>query len=157
MLMMQVLKDEPPSPRRLDNRVSRDLDTICLKCLQKKPHERYQTAAELAAELRRWTKGEPIQARPISSVRRMVRWCRRNPKVAGLAASVAVSLLAGTCVSTYFALDATFHASQHRAQKERAEQSEKDAVDRLWQSYLELGVRSGLGGPTAWDERRCLR
>jgi serine/threonine protein kinase len=64
MLIMQILRDEPPSPRKLDSRVTRDLETITLKCLEKNPDHRYRSAAKLAAELRRFARGEPINARP---------------------------------------------------------------------------------------------
>ena len=65
MLIVQILNEEPPSPRKLKATVSRDLETITLKCLQKDPAKRYQTAQELADDLKRFLKKEPIQARPI--------------------------------------------------------------------------------------------
>jgi WD40 repeat protein/tRNA A-37 threonylcarbamoyl transferase component Bud32 len=102
MLIMQIIHDEPPSPRMLDASVPRDLETICLKCLEKSPDRRYATAREVADELRRYLGGEPILARPVGRIERSWRWCRRNPLVAGLAASVLVVLLAGVCVSSYF-------------------------------------------------------
>ncbi|HET6879173.1 MAG TPA: protein kinase, partial [Pirellulales bacterium] len=93
MVIYQVLRDEPPSPRRLNQDVPRDLETICLKCLEKQPAARYSTAGDVAEELRRYLQGEPIHARPISSTARAWRWCRRNPAVAALA-GVAVLLIA---------------------------------------------------------------
>lgn len=75
MLIVQILRDEPTSPRKLNARIPRDLETICLKCLEKKPERRYQTAADVAAELRRWLAKEPIHARPIGRLERTVRWC----------------------------------------------------------------------------------
>ena len=66
MVVYQVIHDDPPSPRRLNSNIPRDLETICLKCLEKNPDHRYQTAVELAAELRRWSRNEPIRARPVS-------------------------------------------------------------------------------------------
>ncbi len=70
MLIVQILSDEPPSPRKLNARVSRDLETICLKCLEKDPKRRYATAGELAADLRHFVGGEPILARPITRAAR---------------------------------------------------------------------------------------
>ena len=64
MLLLQIQNDDPPSPRKLNGAVPRDLETIALKCLAKEPARRYATALELAAELERWLAGEPIHARP---------------------------------------------------------------------------------------------
>ncbi|MHB9048253.1 MAG: WD40 repeat domain-containing serine/threonine protein kinase [Pirellulales bacterium] len=94
MLVMQILDDEPPSPRKLNGRVPRDLETITLRCLEKSPDRRYATARELADELGRYLDGEPIHARPIGRIARGWRWCRRRPLVASLGAAVAVLLLA---------------------------------------------------------------
>jgi tetratricopeptide (TPR) repeat protein len=92
MLLHQVLNEEPPSPRKLNQSVPRDLETITLKCLQKAPDRRYQTTTELATDLRHWLDGKPIAARPISAMERSWRWCRRKPALAGLW-SVATLLL----------------------------------------------------------------
>jgi serine/threonine protein kinase len=90
--MQQVLHDEPMPPRRLQPHVPRDLETICLKCLHKEPNKRYATAQDLAEDLRRFQDGEPIQARPIGSWERGIKWARRRPTAAALAV---VSTLAG--------------------------------------------------------------
>ena len=65
MMVLQILKDEPTSPRKLNTHLSRDLETITLKCLEKAPDARYQTAQQLAADLIRYCNGEPVSARPI--------------------------------------------------------------------------------------------
>jgi serine/threonine protein kinase len=84
----QLLHTEPVSPRLLNSSVPPDLETICIKCLQKEPSRRYQSAQELADELDRCLRHEPIHARPITRAERTRRWCRRNPALAGLAASL---------------------------------------------------------------------
>jgi WD40 repeat protein/serine/threonine protein kinase len=87
----QVVTLEPVSPQRLNTKVPRDLETICLKCLQKEPHKRYSGAEELADDLHRFLANEPIKARPTSLWEHGVKWARRRPAVASL---VAVSILA---------------------------------------------------------------
>jgi serine/threonine protein kinase len=93
MLLDQVVREEPRAPRKINDRIPRDLETICLKCLQKEPGKRYCTALELANDLRSFLKGEPIQARPVGRLERGLRWCRRNPGLAAMFASVATLLL----------------------------------------------------------------
>jgi serine/threonine protein kinase len=90
MLILHVLQDEPRPPRQLNDKVPRDLETICLKALAKAPARRYATARELADDLRRWKNGEPIRARPVGSVERLWRWCRRNPVAASLLLAVSL-------------------------------------------------------------------
>jgi WD40 repeat protein len=89
----EVLNSEPLSPRVLSPSVPRDLETICLKCLEKEASRRYQTAQELAEELGRFLNDEPIHARPVSRTQCAWRWCRRKPALAGSLAAVAVLLL----------------------------------------------------------------
>lgn len=86
MIVQQVMHDEPPKPRQLNAHVPRDLETICLKCLEKQPARRYRAAAELAAELERFLTGEPIRARPISQTERLWRAARRRPALTALGA-----------------------------------------------------------------------
>lgn len=88
-----VLHQEPVSPRLLQPGVPRDLETICLKCLEKDSTRRYRTAKELADELRRFLSGESIRARPVGVAGKGWRWCRRNPLSAGLAGIAGLFLL----------------------------------------------------------------
>jgi tetratricopeptide (TPR) repeat protein len=91
----QVLNEEPVPVRRLQPKVPRDLETICLKCLQKDPARRYASALGLAEDLRRFLAGEPIQARPVGWVERGLKWVKRQPAAAAL---VAVIVLAASCL-----------------------------------------------------------
>ena len=79
MLIMQVVNEEPPQPRRLNRHIPADLETICLKCLEKDKTQRFATADELAAEFRRYVRKEPIHSRPITSVERAWRWSSPIP------------------------------------------------------------------------------
>jgi serine/threonine protein kinase len=92
-LASQIVNDEPPSPRKFQPLIPVDLERICLKCLEKDPRRRYQTAAALAEELGRFLRGEPVLARPVSSAERMWRWAKRRPAVAALAAAVTILAL----------------------------------------------------------------
>ena len=118
MLIVQVLRDEPPRPRRLNNRIPRDLETVCLKCLEKSPARRYSTAKEVANDLRRYLSGESVSARPVGRLRRLLRWSKRNPTVASLTAAVFFLLAAATTVSTHFAVRET--AARHEIEKQKA-------------------------------------
>ncbi|MAT69732.1 MAG: hypothetical protein CMJ58_09430 [Planctomycetaceae bacterium] len=84
MLIHQVIHDDPPGVRRLNPQTPRDLETITLKCLEKDPVRRYQTAQDLADELRRFLAGEPILARPRSYANRLLRWSKKHPALAAL-------------------------------------------------------------------------
>jgi tRNA A-37 threonylcarbamoyl transferase component Bud32 len=87
MQMHHVLHDEPIPPRARDRALPRDLETICLKAMAKSPARRYQTARDFALDLRRFLKGEPIEARRVSLVERAVKWVRRRPAVFAVAAA----------------------------------------------------------------------
>jgi WD40 repeat protein len=125
----QIIEDVAPSPRKLNATVPRDLETICLKCLEKDPTRRYATTAELAEDLGRFLRHEPIAARPIGRLERTWRWCRRRPAIAAMAV---VSITATLVLVT------TLMVSNARIEQQRlAERQERQqAVANLYQSYV---------------------
>ncbi len=129
----QVLEQEPISPRRLNSAVDRDLETICLKCLEKLPSRRYSSAQSLSSELDRYLNRRPIQARPVGAAARAWRWCRRRPLTASLIFLVVFSLLGGTGASSYFAVEANSRAEQNRllaiSEKEARDEADKQRAD----------------------------
>lgn len=141
----QVIHDEPVSLTLLNARVPRDLNTICLKCLEKDSAKRYASALGLADDLRRFLDGKPIQARPVGRPERIWRWCRRNPVTAALLTAVALSLAVGTSVATYFAVQ----ASERARQAEESARSEKDAREKAEVESYFLGIFSA---DTEWRD-----
>ncbi len=99
-VMREVASAPPPAPRSVRPEISRDLETICLKCLEKDPAQRYATAEDLAADLERWLEGRPVHARPAPAAERMVRWARRNPLLAALSVLLLALLVAVAVGST---------------------------------------------------------
>jgi WD40 repeat protein/tRNA A-37 threonylcarbamoyl transferase component Bud32 len=98
--LLEVVDREPARPRSLNPKVDRDLETVCLKCLEKDPQRRYGSAEALAEDLERWLAGEPIWARRAGTAERAVKWARRRPAVAGLL--TAVLLVGGLGVAGVF-------------------------------------------------------
>ncbi|MBS0205771.1 MAG: serine/threonine protein kinase [Planctomycetes bacterium] len=122
-----VRNQEPTPPSRWHVSVPLDLDTICLKCLQKAPERRYASAAELADELARYQLGEPIRARPIGRVERTTKWVRRNPAIAGASAAVFLMLVAAVVVSSLFAFEANHQAKEARTSAKKADDNAEKA------------------------------
>jgi len=94
-IMLLKRNSEPISPRLLTPQVPRALETVCIKCLEEQAENRYRSARALGEDLERWLRGEPVQARPIGSLGRARRWCRRRPLIASLVAALALALLGG--------------------------------------------------------------
>jgi serine/threonine-protein kinase len=119
--LLLVTRDEAVPVSRLQANIPRDLETICLKCLQKETAKRYATAEQLAEDLRRFLSGEPIRARPVSGPERLWRWCKRNPKSAFAAATIFVLL-------TVVSVGSTYAAFKIRAERNRATENERIAT-----------------------------
>lgn len=161
--LMQARDQEPERPARLRPGIDRDIETICLKCLEKDARLRYGSAAELADDLRRYLNGQPILARPLGSTEAFTRWCRRRPLAAALAASFVVGFVLVTWQwwraerhaqrADANALQADANATTAQANAERAEtnaaeaqlnarkaeshaQAEKEARDRAEKHFV---------------------
>lgn len=127
MLLHQVLQDEPPSPRKLNSAVPRDLETIALKCLEKDPDRRYASAEAVGEELGRWLEGHPIEARPVPTAQRAVKWCRRNPWPAATAGVIAIALMTAAASGFAFARNQAIQRERDVSARQRAEAAQRDA------------------------------
>jgi tRNA A-37 threonylcarbamoyl transferase component Bud32 len=140
-VLRQARESEPPRPSSICPGLDRDLETICLKCLEKDPAKRYASAEAMQDDLERWLRGEPIKARPVGQAERLWRWCRRNPAVAVLSVGLFAALLAGTAISLAFGL-------RERHERQRAEQAEGNALAA--QDDLEQALARSLLRPLNW-------
>jgi serine/threonine protein kinase len=144
MLLLHVLEDEPRPLRQLNDKISRDLETICLKALAKSPSRRYSSSAELADDLRRWLRGEAIHARPVGPRERLWRWCRRNPVPASLLAAVTLGSAIGfwhlSRLSEYFVRSTALESVKQQA--EMLEEVDKmyttEVVERLKDKKIDV-------------------
>ena len=136
-LLRQARETEPPRPSSIRAGLDRDLETVVLKCLEKEPSRRYLSAEALAEDLANWLAGRPITARPVGQAERLWRWCKRNPAVAGLTATVAFALVLGAVVSSFFA----FAERRGRLRAERAEQEAITANDRTERMFAQSLAR----------------
>lgn len=130
--LQQVKNDDPVPPSRLQPKVPADLETICLKCLQKEPRKRYLSAGELGDDLRRFLNNEPIKARPVSLLERGVKWARRRPQVAALLATLLFVVVGGF----FGMLGLWLRAETLRAE---AEENEREAIKQESRAKQEEG------------------
>jgi WD40 repeat protein/tRNA A-37 threonylcarbamoyl transferase component Bud32 len=140
MLLDKVLHEEPQPPRKLNDKIPRDLETICLKCLRKETGRRYASAAKLAEDLRCFLRGEPIAARRVSAAEQVLRWVRRRPAVAGLLLASAVAAVGVTAAAVGWTYN------QELAKAKQATEEALETADR----FLYFN-RIGLAERSWWD------
>jgi WD40 repeat protein/tRNA A-37 threonylcarbamoyl transferase component Bud32 len=152
----QVTQDEPRRPRARNPQADRDLETICLKCLEKEPKQRYASAQDVADELGRWLAGQPILARPTSTTERMVKWARRRPEIAVLATLLVLVAIGGMGGITWQWRQAVAaRAGEHEARllaernEDEALKSEDYARHLAYAAKLDLAQRDWRDGNIA--------
>jgi tRNA A-37 threonylcarbamoyl transferase component Bud32 len=128
--LQRLQNEEPAPPSRLVPKVPRDLETICLKCLEKEPRRRFASALDLAEDLRRFRAGEPTAARPVGALERVWKWARRRPAVAALLAVVAVLAVSGFALVTWQWREAV-HQRGLADEKARGETQARAEAQRL--------------------------
>jgi eukaryotic-like serine/threonine-protein kinase len=138
-MMRLVVEKEAQRPSTIVAKVNRDLETICLKCLRKEPEQRYHTAEELADDLERWLRHEPIQARPITGLERTRKWMRRHPALAGTTAMLIVAVVAGISGIVWQWRRAEFSRRNEATQRHRAEAALARSATTLAESLLRGG------------------
>lgn len=128
-VIRQKIEEDAPSPRLLVPSIPADLETICLKCLERDRGKRYQAATELVEELQRFQQNRPIKARPISAMEKTWRWCLRQPAVAGLLVGIVLSLAIGLSSTSYFWMRSEKNASETQLALYRAQ---LNLIDTRW-------------------------
>ncbi len=126
--LLQVMADDPVPPSKLRAKCPRDLENICLKCLQKDPRKRYATAGHLADDLRRFLANEPVVARPVGWRERLAKWMHRHPAGTVLAVTSSLALLGLLAVSVYFNFQLRAAADREENNAATARQAESRAV-----------------------------
>jgi WD40 repeat protein len=145
--LQQVTASEPVPPARLQPKVPRDLETICLKCLQKEPHKRYGSAAELAEDLRRFLAHEPIRARRIGPFGRLARWCRRQPALAATLACAGLLLVTVAGIGAWRVLEERGRVFEER---DRYMQERDRAEANLYRALLDEARAQMEARQTGW-------
>jgi WD40 repeat protein/serine/threonine protein kinase len=139
---LRMVQDrEPERPRRLNPHLGRELESICLKCLEKDPQRRYGSTAALADDLERWLDGKVISVRPVSSAERCWRWCRRNPYLAAVSGLAISSLVSVTVLSALFALHSSQTADALRRERGETEKALNESRRLSAGLALDRGLR----------------
>jgi hypothetical protein len=151
IVLFNAIHTEPPTPRSVKPGIPLDLETICLKAMAKRPQDRYVNCQDLADDLRRWQDGEPIQARRLGRVERLVRWCRREPKLAGATGLAGAAILAVAVLGIAWGFREALHGKVLQGTL-GALQSSLDEEEKLKQEAVETAEK--LKGKTKEAERQ---
>jgi eukaryotic-like serine/threonine-protein kinase len=141
-VLHQVVNTAPVAPRQLNPSIPRDLETLCLKCLEKDPRQRFESAQALAEELGRFLAGEPILARPIGPIGKVWRWCRRNPALTLVTGVSLVSMVAGITGIIWQWRQAEWEHERAEIQRARAEAGEMSAWHNLYAAEMNLAQQA---------------
>lgn len=147
-ILIQLREAEPVPPRRLNPTVPRDLESVCMRCLEKRPDRRYSSAAALAEDLRRLIHGERVIARPVGLPGRMWRWCRGRPALAGLAAALVVAAAAGASGIAWQWQRAEAKAMAEAGQRLRAVSGQRQAELRTYTAGVYAASQALRSGDT---------
>ncbi len=151
--LRRVVEEQPKPPSTFNRNLDHDLATICLKCLEKDPAHRYRSALAVAEDLECWTRGEPIEGRPVRWAEKLWRWCRRQPLLAAMTAGVAFLLVATTAFALLANRNSQRGLEQEQIQREFNRKKLWARIEQQWedpqQRYVrldaeEMGVLSGL-------------
>ena len=150
-LLHQVVNDQAPSPCGLSSAIPKDLDTICLRCLEKDPRRRFATAGQLAEELERFLRGEPIVSRPITRLERVARWCNRKPALATAASLLLLIAIAAPLVAISRARQADrfrrlLYVADMNVAQSAMEGAQVDRVVNLLRRHVPQGQQADLRG-----------
>jgi len=149
--LQQVRSAEPVAPSRLVPGLPRDIETIALKCLQKDPARRYDSAAALAEDLHRFGADEPIRARPVGAFERTWRWCRRNPALAASIVAVACALVAVAAIATLYADRQRHFALEQSHARQRISRLAGELTGSLAESNRRLAAQQLQRGQVAFE------
>ena len=153
-VLRQVREVDPPRPSSIVGELNRDLETICMKCLEKEAGRRYASADALADDLDRWLKGEPIAARPVGRLERGWLWARRNPALATAIGLATTALVGVAVISMVAAYQAQARAKAEREGKEiaqcraRVAIQDRDTIEQTHEISLVRPLSSESAGET---------
>jgi WD40 repeat protein/predicted Ser/Thr protein kinase len=155
--LLLLLERDPEPPRRLNPRLDRDLETICLKCLHKEPGKRYASAEDLAEDLERWLAGEPISARRISPWRRLLKWARRRPAAAALVLVSALALVIFNVGGGWFTAQLKHERDEIQLQRDEADRQRGLAQQREVLARRRLYASRAVVAAITWRDGETVR